>query len=55
MGKVNSHLSEEERQVIQIEVGNGTSVRKIARLLGRCLCSMVLRPVERLVFSPKER
>ncbi len=20
-----------------------------------CLCSMVLRPVERLVFSPKER
>ena len=35
MGKVNSHLSEEERQVIQIEVGNGTSVRKIARLLGR--------------------
>ncbi|OQM67774.1 transposase [Bifidobacterium bifidum] len=35
MGKVYSHLSEEERQVIQIEVGNGTSVRKIARLLGR--------------------
>ncbi|MDU4201915.1 MAG: hypothetical protein E7H84_09040 [Bifidobacterium breve] len=22
---------------------------------GSCLCSMVLRPVERLVFSPKER
>ena len=22
---------------------------------GVCLCSMVLRPVERLVFSPKER
>ena len=22
---------------------------------GGCLCSMVLRPVERLVFSPKER
>ena len=22
---------------------------------GFCLCSMVLRPVERLVFSPKER
>ena len=35
MGEVYSHLSEEERQVIQIEVGNGTSVRKIARLLGR--------------------
>ena len=27
------------------------------RVAGRleCLCSMVLRPVERLVFSPKER
>ena len=24
-------------------------------LLSYCLCSMVLRPVERLVFSPKER
>ena len=35
MGKACSHLSEEERQVIQIEVGNGTSVRKMARLLGR--------------------
>ncbi len=35
MGKVYSRLSEEERQVIQIEVGNGTSVRKMARLLGR--------------------
>ena len=23
--------------------------------IGPCLCSMVLRPVERLVFSPKER
>ena len=35
MGEVYSHLSEEERQVIQIEVGNGTSVRKMTRLLGR--------------------
>ena len=25
MGEVYSHLSEEERQVIQIEVGNGAS------------------------------
>lgn len=24
-------------------------------LVADCLCSMVLRPVERLVFSPKER
>ena len=35
MGKACSHLSEEERQVIQIEIGNGTSVRKMARLPGR--------------------
>lgn len=27
MGEVYSHLSEEERQVIQIEVGNGASIR----------------------------
>ena len=26
-----------------------------ARAFAVCLCSMVLRPVERLVFSPKER
>ncbi|WP_370611242.1 helix-turn-helix domain-containing protein [Bifidobacterium longum] len=35
MGKACSHLSEEERQVIRIEAGNGTGVRKMARLLGR--------------------
>ncbi|KAB7257377.1 IS30 family transposase, partial [Bifidobacterium longum] len=29
MGEVYSHLSEEERQVIQIEVGNGASIRGI--------------------------
>lgn len=29
--------------------------RKVEESFGRCLCSMVLRPVERLVFSPKER
>ena len=63
MGEVYSHLSEEERQVIQIEIGNGTGIRAIGAMIGRspstvsreCLCSMVLRPVERLVFSPKER
>ena len=99
MGEVYSHLSEEERQVIQIEIGNGTGIRAIGTMIGRspstvsreikrntwfpsnesesyrpyrprrlktgpwtsrhyiagCLCSMVLRPVERLVFSPKER
>ena len=79
MGEVYSHLSEEERQVIQIEIGNGAGIRAIGAMIGRspstvsreikrntwfpsnesesyrCLCSMVLRPVERLVFSPKER
>lgn len=28
---------------------------KVAAARDHCLCSMVLRPVERLVFSPKER
>lgn len=32
MGKVCSHLSEEERQVIQIEIGNGTGVRRIGAM-----------------------
>jgi IS30 family transposase len=35
MGEVYSHLSEEERQVIQIEIGNGTSIRRIGLMLGR--------------------
>lgn len=35
MGQVHSHLSEEERQIIQIEIGNGTSIRRIADLIGR--------------------
>ena len=30
-----SHLSEEERQVIQIEMGNGASVRRMAMMPGR--------------------
>lgn len=35
MGKQYSHLSSEERAVLQIEIGNGASVRSIARHLGR--------------------
>ena len=35
MGEVYSHLSEEERQVIRIEIGNGTSIRRIGLMLGR--------------------
>ena len=51
MGKVYSHLSEEERQVIQIEIGNGTSVRKIARLLGRSP-SGISREIRRNTWFP---
>lgn len=29
--------------------------KTVSGFLHVCLCSMVLRPVERLVFSPKER
>ena len=35
MGKVYSHLSEEERQVIQIEIGNGAGIRGIGLMPGR--------------------
>ena len=35
MGEVYSRLSEEERQVIRIEIGNGTSIRRIGLMLGR--------------------
>jgi len=35
MGKHYSHLSSEERAVLQIELGNGASVRSIARRLNR--------------------
>jgi len=31
MGEVYSHLSEEERQVIQIEIGNGPAYGRSAR------------------------
>ena len=51
MGEVYSHLSEEERQVIQIEVGNGTGVRKMARLLGRNP-SGISREIRRNMWFP---
>ena len=41
MGEVYSHLSEEERQVIQIEVGNGASIRGIGAMLGRSVFRQV--------------
>ena len=35
MGKHYSHLSPEERAMIQIDLGNGSSLRSVARRLGR--------------------
>lgn len=35
MGEVYSHLSEEERRVIRIEIGNGTIICGIVLMLGR--------------------
>ena len=57
MGEVYSHLSEEERQVIQIEIGNGTGIRAIGAMIvfcqvviGQCGVSF---PSEKAVgFSP---
>ena len=51
MGKVCSHLSEEERQVIRIEAGNGTSVRKMACLPGRSPSS-ISREIRRDTWFP---
>lgn len=51
MGEVYSHLSEEERQVIQIEIGNGASIRAIAGMLGRSP-STVSREIKRNTWFP---
>ena len=51
MGEVYSHLSEEERQVIQIEIGNGTSIRRIGLMFGRN-ASTVSREVRRNTWFP---
>ncbi len=54
MGEACSHLSEEERQVIRIEVGNGTGVRKMARLPGRSPSS-ISREIRRNMWFPVQR
>ncbi|WP_414973585.1 helix-turn-helix domain-containing protein [Bifidobacterium bifidum] len=54
MGEVYSHLSEEERRAIQIEIGDGTSVRKMARLLGRSP-SGISREIKRNTWVPVRR
>ena len=51
MGEACSHLSEEERQVIRIEIGNGTSIRRIGLMLGRN-ASTVGREIERDTWFP---
>ena len=54
MGEVYSHLSEEERQVIQIEIGNGTSIRRIGLMLGRN-ASTVSREIKTQHVVPVQR
>ena len=49
--KACSHLSEEERQVIRIEIGNGTIIRRIGLMLGRN-ASTVGREIERDTWFP---
>lgn len=51
MGTVYSHLSEEERQVIQIEIGNGTGVRAIGAMLGRS-ASTISREIKHNTWLP---
>ena len=51
MGKVYSHLSEEERQVIRIEIGNGTGIRAIGAMIGRSP-STVSREIKRNTWFP---
>ena len=51
MGEACSHLSEEERQIIQIEIGNGTSIRRIGLMLGRN-ASTVGREIKRDTWFP---
>lgn len=51
MGAVYSHLSEEERQIIQIEIGNGTGIRAIATMLARS-ASTISREIKRNTWFP---
>ena len=50
-GEACSHLSEEERQVIRIEIGNGTIIRRIGLMLGRN-ASTVGREIKRDTWFP---
>ena len=54
MGEVYSHLSEEERQVVQIEVGNDTSIRRIGAMPGRSP-STISREIKRNAWFPSNQ
>ncbi|MEK0245695.1 helix-turn-helix domain-containing protein, partial [Bifidobacterium mongoliense] len=54
MSRVYSHIGEEERQVIQIQVGNGATVRAIAAMLGRS-ASSISREIRRNTWFPSNR
>ena len=53
MGQVYSHLSEEERQVVRIEMGNGASVRRMAMMPGRH-ASTAGREIRRDTWFPSD-
>ena len=53
MGQVYSRLSEEERQVIRIEMGNGAGVRRMAMMRGRH-ASAVGREIRRDTWFPSD-
>jgi IS30 family transposase len=54
MSRVYSHIGEEERQVIQIQVGNGATVRAIAAMLGRS-ASSISREIRRNTWFPSNQ
>ena len=53
MGEVCSHLSEGERRVIQIEIGNGAGIRGIGLMPGRN-ASTVSREIRRNTWFPSD-
>ncbi|MBD9132577.1 MAG: helix-turn-helix domain-containing protein, partial [Bifidobacterium bifidum] len=53
MGEACSRLSEEERQVIRIEIGNGAGIRGIGLMLGRN-ASTASREIRRNTWFPSD-
>ncbi|KFI74178.1 helix-turn-helix domain-containing protein, partial [Bifidobacterium mongoliense] len=52
MSRVYSHIGEEERQVIQIQVGNGATVRAIGRHAWAVAASSISREIRRNTWFP---